>query len=575
MRTIKVRMSILVTLLGAVALIVAACGGGAATPTARPTAAPQPTAIPQPTALPQATALPQPTALPRETAVPRATAMPQEVEGPRRGGVLTYVLGRPPSNQDPTNLTYFPYFAFGGNVYSRLTRYNWVPPQDEILPDLAESWEFSADGKTYTFNLRPGVLFHDGKLVTAEDAKLSLELNKSRFAPQLEVIERIEVPDPQTLKLHLSNPRASLPSLLALPRIPIFGKHVYEAATSAGGDLKNGPSIGTGPFILTDYDRQVAIEVERNPIYFLQGLPYLDGIRAVVVSDKGTRLSLFRAGRLQVLGTAATGLNLEEVNDIKSSNPEIQAPQHNVLDIVVIVINSLKPPWDDVRVRRALSIGIDRWGAVQGVAGLDRPAGPPVGPPGWGLSDEALYKLPGYRKGADLKEDQAEAKRLLADAGFPNGIETEILSALAPPNRPTMEFLVGTLGSVGFDIKGFAPPTAEVTARRQAGDFELSMQTTAPFMPDPDGAALAIQPGLFTKLDDAKMLALFDQQSVEGDPDKRRQLVVQLQQRMIEVANIVPVGWTEIFWVQQPEVQAMLPPLSWVDVSYDHVWLTK
>ena len=467
-------------------------------------------------------------------------------------------------------MPYFEYFAFGSNVYSRLTRFNWNPPQDQILPELAESWEISSDVKTYTLHLRPGVLFHDGGPLTADDAKFSLEQNRGRFAPQLEVIERIEVPDPLTLVLHLSRPSASLPSVLALPRIPIFAKSVYDAA---GGDLENGPSIGTGPFVLKDFDRTVAVEVESNPNYFLPGRPYLDAIRAVVVDDLGTRLALFRAGRLHVLGTAATGVNIEQVGDLKGTNPDIQAPPHNVLDIVNIVINSEVEPLNDVRVRRALFLAIDRWSAVERVVGLDRPAGPPVGPPGWGLGQEELYKLPGYRMGAELQQDQEEAKRLLAEAGFPDGIELEILSALAPPNVPTMEWLVGDLAALGIKLNGLAPPTAEVTARRSAGDFELSMQTLAPFMPDPDGAALAVQPGLFTKLDDADLFELFERQSVEGDEAKRRELVVQLQQRMLEVANIIPVAWTQLFWVQQPSVRDMLPPLSWSNVLYDHVWL--
>ena len=566
MRRSKVRLSILVTLLGAVALIVASCGGGAATPTSQPTAAPQPTAVPQPTAIPQATAV-NPTATPRPTATTPPTPAP--TAGPKRGGVLTFPLLQDVPHRDPTDSAYFQNYGFAANVYSELTRYNQAPPQDELRPDLALSWELSADAKIHTYHLRPGVKFHNGTPLTAEDAKFSLEKDRGRFAPFLKIIESMDVPDPLTLVQNLSKPSLSFPSLMASPRLRVFSKDLFEASTDA---LINGPTIGTGPMILKDFRGNVAIEVERNPDYFLEGRPYLDGIRAIVVQEGGTRLALFRAGRLDVLGPSATVLSTEVLRDLQSTNPELLALAHDPISVNVVVINANVKPWDDVRVRRALFLAIDRWSVVEANPFETKPAGPLVGPPGWGLSDEELYKLPGYRKGAELKEDQAEARRLLADAGFPDGLEPELIGSPVEYVTFTQEYLVGALIPHGFKIRGGARPSAEEVARRRAGDFELNTNSVGLFVPDPDGAALAVQPGVFSKLEDAKMLGLFDQQAVETDPSKRRQLVIDLQLRMIEVANIVPTAWNSFWWATQPSIRDLVPPLNWFDMKWDNVW---
>ena len=566
MRRSKVRLSILVTLLGAVALIVASCGGGAATPTSQPTATPQPTAIPQPTALPQATAV-SPTATPRPTATTPATPVP--TAGPTRGGVLTIPILQDVAHQDPSRSSFFPNYSFAANVYSELTRYNHVPPQDELRGDLAESWTISADAKTHTYKLRAGVKFHNGDIVTSEDASFSLQTDRGRLAPFLDIVERWETPDSLTLVQHLSKPSLSLPSLLASPRLQVFSKAVWEAAD---GDLSNGPAIGTGPMTLKEFRGNVAVEIERNPDYFIKGLPYLDGIKAFIVQEGGTRIALFRAGRLDVIGTAATALNSETLKDLQSTNPDLQAIPHDPVTQNVVVINTAVKPWDDVRVRRALFLAIDRWSAAEANPFETKPAGPLVGPPGWGLSDDVLYKMPGYRKGAELKEDQAEAVRLLADAGFAGGLEPELIGSPVEYVLPMQEYLVGSLAEFGFKIKGGSRPSAEEVARRRAGDFELNTNAVGPFLPDPDGAALAIVPGVFTKLEDDKMADLFARQAVQTDVAKRRQLVIDLQLRMIEVANIVPTGWNTFWWAVQPEVHDLLPPLQWFDMHFDRVW---
>jgi ABC-type transport system substrate-binding protein len=517
---------------------------------------------------PTATAMPAPTATPE----PEPTAAMMMPEG-EYGGVLNIPLIADIGNRDPSLAGYFFNYGVGANVYSEMLRFNWEPPRDKVLPSLAETWETSSDGMVLTLNFREGVTWHDGEPFTASDAAFSIEMNNGRFAPQLEIIESMDVPDDTTLVLNLTGPKASLPSLLAHTRIIVFGEHTWDAA---GGDLTDGPNIGTGPFMvdLDDFNRGVSYGLVRNEDYFLPGLPFLDGIKAFLVGEEGTRLGLFRTGRLDVLGTAASTLNEEQVNDLKGDVPDLQAAPFNALNQLVIVVNSQKSPYDNVNVRRAISLSINRHEMAQ-LPHVARPSGPLVGPPGWGLSEEEILALPGYGDGDRYLADVEEAKRLLAEAGYPNGLDVEMISSPTSYHRTSQVVLIDHLSRAGIRASGAPVTSAEDVARRNEGNFELNVQGVGLSFPDPDGAFLAVESTLFTKLEDAQISDLFARQSVESDPAARADLVRQLQERMIDQVSIITVGWQQFFWAIQPKVRDLYPPLGWTDSNWDHVWFEE
>jgi len=563
-----------------IALVVAGCGGS--DPTAAPRTAakapPAATAPPEATAPPAATSKPAATARPGATAPPAATArpIPQPTAapvptGPYRGGTLNVPLLADVGNRDPSLSGYFFNYGIGANVYSEMLRFNWEAPRDRVMPSLAESWETSSDGMALTLHFRDGVVWHDGAPFTSSDAAFSIRENNGRFASQLDIIASMDEPDPNTLVMNLTGPSASLPSLLAHMRIIVFGEHTWDAA---GGDLTDGPNIGTGPFVLDDFDRGVSYGLVRNDEYFLPGLPYLDGIKAFVIGEEGTRLSLFRAGRLDILGASATTLNAEQIEDLRGNVPDLQALGFNALNQLVIVVNAQKAPFDDLRVRQAVSLAINRH-EMSLLPHVQKPAGPLVGPPGWGLSDDELLALPGYGDGDRYLADVEEAKRLLAEAGFPNGLDVELISSQASYHRTSQEVLIDHLSRAGIRASGAPITSADDVARRNEGNFELNVQGVGLSFPDPDGAFLAIDVGLFTKLEDAQIADLFDRQSVESDPGKRAELVKQLQQRMIDQMSIITIGWQEFFWAAQPKVRDLLPPLGWTDANWDHVWFDQ
>ena len=576
-----------VSILASLVLIVSACGGSDPTATPRPTAAPTATQPAQPTAQPaQPTAQPaQPTAA-RPTATsapaPRATATaspvppsPTPTSGERiaRGGSFLLPTLADIGNLDPSKAGYFFSFTIGANVYSSVLRYNWEPPLDKLLPDLAESWMAEAGGMKYTFRFRSDVQWHDGRPFTAEDAKFSLALQENRFTSDLSNIERMETPDPFTLVVDLKRAQASFPAYLAIYWEPIFAKHVHEGA---GGDLTNGPTVGTGPFKLEEYRPGTSIKMVANPDYFIPEIPYVDSIEYFIISDAGTRQALILAGRLDIIGTAATDMDSEVADSLKGINSDIQLLAFDVGTVQVIVMNAEASPWDDVRVRRALFLAIDRWRVVDLLPHLAKPTGPLVGPPGWGLSDDELFELPGYRMGAELEEDQEEARRLLAEAGHADGIEADLISSPLPSAGQVREVLVADLAKFGFRLTGSQVSAAEDVARRLARDFELNIQGVGYTVPDPDGASIGVLPGLFTILEDARIAELFEMQSGEIDEARRRGLVVQLQERLLEVAAIVPLAWQKFVWAASPRVRGFHASLGrYTNVRYDRIWLDE
>ena len=599
----RARLFTVVAVAAVLAMIVAACGGEASpTATPAPTVTPQPTATPisvmqptpqptptpisvvQPTPQPTATPIsvmqptPQPTPTPisvmqptpQPTPTPPPTVTPQPTADVKRGGTLVLPSLGDPGRVDPSTARSITFLgAWAPHVYNNIITFNWQPPMGDFIPDLAERWE--ADGPTFTFHFRDDVTWHDGQAFTAGDAMYSLENQKGRIAPQLKDIVSMATPDDRTLTVTLQQPRASFLSALAIIQTPIYAQHVREAA---GGDLDNGPSVGTGPFTEGDYNKGVSVEFLRNPNYFKEGLPYLDAVKFIFIRDFNTRLAGFKAGRLDMLGAAATYVvNQSDLDDLRSTVVDLVPWPHDPLAINLVVINTNVSPWDDVRVRRAAFLAMDRSAALKVLPGSTRVAGPLVGPPGWGLSDEELAKVPGHRTGAELEQDRAEGRRLLAEAGYADGFEAELLTTNVEYIVTEGEFVRDQLQHVGIKSDLLVLPAAESTARRTAGDFEVSPDGCNVLFPDPDGSTCVLVGGK-NLLDDEMMQNLYRQQSAETDPNKRQELVLQLQQRMLEVVPGIPLTWRGQYWPVQGEVKGFTPPVGhWSYQRWDHIWL--
>jgi peptide/nickel transport system substrate-binding protein len=414
-------------------------------------------------------------------ATPLAAGAQQAGRAPKRGGVFRVPVPEAPT-LDPHQNAGFVTQIYASLVYSNLVRFPAGPqaqgPSDyRILPDLAEKWEQTTP-TTMVFTLRRGVRFHrkppvDGREVTAEDVKYSLERfrGKSPVRDRLEVVELIEVMDRYTVRLVLREPFAPLLNHLANPAHCVIMPREAEEKLK---DLNNPDAmIGTGPFVMKSYQRGVRAVYERNPDFYLSGLPYLDAVHLEVVPEQNTRLSMLRAGKLEFAHWWGW-LTPEEGRALKRSNPELVITTQMVVDMPHMWMRTDQPPFSDVRVRRAVSLAIDRsaWreSIHYGEGCLD--AGPvPCAMTEWKLPPE---KLPAaVRKYVD-GYDPAEAKRLLAEAGFPRGFTTPLFHwpGFAPPWRSYYDLAADNLAQVGITAQLRPEEYGKFSTTTALGQFE-------------------------------------------------------------------------------------------------------
>jgi peptide/nickel transport system substrate-binding protein len=359
-----------------------------------------------------------------------------EVGQPKRGGILR-VRGYDPAHFDHHLTLNFKTHSALSFVHSRLVRHKLgpdVPPGTfTVEPDLAERWE-ALDDSTYVFHLRQGVHWHkkppvNGRELVAEDVKVTYDRfltekgNPLRFL--LDVVDRVEVVDRYTVKFLLKEPFAWLVETLALPS----GMWIIAPEVLAQfGDLKQPETaIGTGPFLLERYEPNVKTVFTRNPDYFRPGLPYVDGVEWLVVEDPATGLAMYRTGQLDCAPNHWWSVRQQDVEEIKRSNPQLI--YQDFLSNVThgIFMRTDQPPFNDVRVRRAISHALDRQAIVDAAFVKGEPS-PAIsrGVPAWSPTIDQL--------GAGAKYYQynpQEARRLLAEAGFPKALKPSSPSPVA------------------------------------------------------------------------------------------------------------------------------------------------
>src|SRR5215475_1803660 len=350
---------------------------------------------------------------------------------PKRGGILR-VRGLDPPHFDPhftLNVRTNPTLSF---AYSTLVRYKVgadVPPGTfSVEPHLAERWE-QPDDTTYVFHLRQGVTWHNkppvnGRELVAEDVKFTFDRfltdKGNQLRDMLEPVERVEVVDRYTVQFLLKEPFVWLLDILANAMCMWI---VAPEVAQHYGDLKTvDTAIGTGPFLLQHYEPNVKTVFTRNPDYFRPELPYVDGVEWLVVDDESTGLAMYRAGQLDAGPGAWWAVRQADREALQHSHPHLRYQDLLVNGITTISLRTDKPPFNDVRVRRAISQAIDRQAIIEAVYLRGEPS--PAVPRGL-----AQWSLPVDQLGAGAQYYQynpTEAKRLLAAAGYTRGLKTSL-----------------------------------------------------------------------------------------------------------------------------------------------------
>ncbi len=358
-------------------------------------------------------------------------------EKPVYGGKLTIAIPAEPPGLDPTSNTAAVIDrVVYNNVYEGLVKIN---REGKITPALAESWDISKDGLTYTFHLRKGVKFHDGSDFTAADVKYTIERNtkkdtKNAHPEFFRVIKEMKVIDDYTIQLKLGEPNFMFLFNLARGDSVIVPKGHDE-------DLKSHPD-GTGPFKFKEWARGDHITLVKNKNYWNPKLPYLDEVVFKFIPDETTQLAALKAGDIDVV---AYILSPESVPDVEA-DPNLKVLKGGVTTgDVILAINNSRKPFNDVRVRRAISYAIDRKAVIDGAMfGYGTPIGSHMSPANPYYVD--LTWVYPY--------NPEKAKELLKEAGYPNGFNAVIkLPAPYKYSVKSGEVIADLLKDVGINLK--------------------------------------------------------------------------------------------------------------------------
>lgn len=354
---------------------------------------------------------------------------------------------------------------------------DYVPGTTELRPGLAESYTISEDGMTFTFKLRPGVKFHNGREMTAEDVKYSLDrvTNPATQSPgagffgsimgydamaggSATTLDGVTVVDPLTVQITLSRPDATFLHVMALNFASVVPKEAVEAA---GDDFGKQP-VGTGAFKLEEWTLGQRLVFAKNADYWRAGVPYLDTVTFEVGQEPIVALLRLQNGEVDVPGDGIPPAKFTEV----MGNPEEAARvvEGGQLQTGYITLNVTMPPFDKVEVRQAVNMAINKDRIVQIINGRAVPATQPLPP-----------SMPGYTEGyAGYPFDPAKAKEMLAAAGLPDGFETELFVMNTDPNPRIAQAIQQDLAGIGIK--------ASIQSLAQANVIEAGGNGSAPMI---------------------------------------------------------------------------------------------
>jgi peptide/nickel transport system substrate-binding protein len=510
-----------------------------------------------------------------------------ETGQPKRGGTLR-VRGYDPVHFDPHQTISFKTHTTLSFVYSRLMRHKVGPDVRpgtfSVEPDLAESWE-EVDDTTYVFHLRKGVKWHNkppvnGRELVAEDVKFTYDRflteqgNANRY--MLAAVERVEVVDRYTIKFLLKEPYVWFVNALAYPwSMWIIAPEVVQQF----GDLKKPETaIGTGPFFLDSHEPNVKTVFKRNPEYFRQGQPYVDGVEWLVLEDDSTGLAMYRTGQLDCAPWHWWSIRQQDVETIQKTHPQLTYQDFLSNVTGAIFMRNDMPPFSDVRVRRAISHAIDRQALIEAVWVRGEPT-PALarGLVEWSLPVDQLGEGAKY-----YQYDPKESRRLLAEAGFPNGFKTQ-LTASPGYGRDLLDdaqLVQRFLKDVGIEAELKLQEYGAYVATTAQGKFEGLVRGPWGIAWEPDSPlyrGYASDSSWNTgHVNDPTITAMLKEQRRTKDLEVRKKLIFDIQRYAAEQQYYVYTISVMVTGSWQPYVKNYAPNLSFDYGSRAAIlWLDK
>lgn len=456
-------------------------------------------------------------------------------------------------------------------VYDSLVEYK--EGTTEVQPSLAESWVVSDDGLKYTFTLRQGVKFHDGTDFNAEAVVFnftrwsdpnsefkyegdSFDYYDSMFGPDgKRVIKEVKAVDPSTVEFTLNQPQAPFLQNLAMTS---FGIASPAAIQEKKENFKNEP-VGTGPFVFKEWKRNDSITLEKNPNYWKEGLPKLNKVIVRSIPDNSARFNALQNGEIDLM----EDLSPDDLATLEG-NADLQKIERPANNVGYIGFNLKKKPFDDVKVRQALSHAVNKQGIIDAFfAGQAEAAVNPMPPSLWGYNDAI----------EDYPYDLDKAKQLLAEAGYPNGLPEELTFYAMPVSRPYMpdgkkvaEVIQADFEKIGVKVTIESPEWATYLDDAQAGEKDdIFMLGWTGDNGDPDNFLYtlldkdAIPSNNYSYYSNDELHELLVQAQIETDQDKRAELYKQAQVIIKQDAPWIPLVHTTPLLAAKANLKGYVP----------------
>lgn len=479
----------------------------------------------------------------------------QTADPSKDGGSLIYARGADSVGLDPINITDGESIRVTHAIFETLFEYD---QHLQLQPKLAASYHTSEDGLTWTLELKEGIKFHDGTDFNADAVVFNFErwmdpeneyhIGDFPYYPFLyggfkgdenHKIDHVKAVDPHTVEIKLNEKIAPFLSYLA---IPMFGIASPAAIEQYNERFFENP-VGTGPFVFDSWTRNDKIVVKANKNYYVKNEPQLSQLIFTVVPDNSARFNVLLSGEADIID----GMNPDDARNIEQDS-RLQLVKRPSFNAGFAVFNTEKAPFDQVKVRQAVNYAVDKQSIVDGFfSGFAEAAKNPMPPALWGYNDKIK----------DYAYDPEQAKNLLAEAGYPNGFETEIWTMSNPrPYLPqpmkTAEAIQANLAEIGITAKIVTYEWATYLEKTGNGEHPIALYGWTGVMADPDNF---LYPNLSSTnkkapasnkafYDNEQFQQLIEQARTTYDQEERAKLYEQAQEIFHEDAPWIPLAHT-------------------------------
>lgn len=500
-----------------------------------------------------------------------ALALAQE---PKAGGVVNVVIQPEPPGLMVGMVQNGPTQMVAGNIFEGLLRYS---PKLEPLPSLAESWAVSDDGKVYTFKLKPGVTWHDGKPFTAADVLFSIDFlrqNHPRAKNNLAQVEKVDAPDDLTVVFTLKQPFGPFLGIFEVGSLPMIPRHIYEGTDWKTNPANNAP-IGTGPFMFKEWKKGAFIHLVKNPNYYVKGRPYLDDIYWQVIPDAAARSVAFETGKVDVLpGGSVENFDVPRLAKLKGTCTT-GAGWEFFSPLAWMWLNNRGGPTANKKFRQAVMFAVDRnfakdviWNGFGKVA-----TGPSASTIKYYTADVPKYDY-----------DPAKAKALLKEAGY-NGEKVRLMPL---PYGETWqrwgEAVKQNLADVGINVEMVATDVPGSNQKLGDWDYDIGFSYLYQYGDPALGvgrnyvSSQIFKGGVFNNVEgysNPEVDQLFADGAVAPSDAKRKEIYEKVQKILVED---VPVAWQlelQFPTISRCYVKNLITTAIGVNDGFRDAWLDK